>query len=230
MSTGKPAGKGPNILGALMDFLILVLLVGGAGFGGYFWGTMQKMAPVQSVPPGTPGAVPASTTTASPVSKPGTGTSVPTAMTTPGKEPAAPSKPAETIGATEAKPPEPVAETKSGPRKYWIASSGTDYIGYSITVNVNGTDVDSFFGPGKTVNVSSKVKPGDNTISFNSEQLGEGYNRHKGDSKSELVLQLVTGPEVKEDFKSSDVILTYKRNASETEKYTDTKHFKKDQS
>ena len=61
MSTGKPPQKGPNILGVLTDFIVLVLLLGAAAGGGYYWGTIQRMAPVRAVAAGTPGALSADT-------------------------------------------------------------------------------------------------------------------------------------------------------------------------
>ena len=42
-----------NLAGGVVDLTIFVLLVGGAGFFGYFVGINQKLAPVQIVAPGT---------------------------------------------------------------------------------------------------------------------------------------------------------------------------------
>jgi hypothetical protein len=101
-------------------------------------------------------------------------------------------------------------------------------MGYSITVSVNGKPVDSFFGPGKTYDITTMVKPGENSILFDSKFMGDKYNKHSGDEKSVLTLQVVSGPYVSENFKKSDVALSYSRNASETEDFKDTKHFTKD--
>jgi hypothetical protein len=249
VTTGKPAQKGPSILGAFMDFLVLVLLVCGAFGGGYYWGTIQRMAPVKAVGPGTPAALPAESTTAA-NSK--TGTATDTAATATGKEPVGGSNPDSSSGKDpdkdkdkdrntdkdkdkdsststgESEETSP-AKKKTGKVKFWVVSSGADYIGYSITVKINGTAVDSFFGGGKMIDLTQHVKSGDNKILFEAKALGEQYNKHKGDEKSVLTLQVVSGPQVVQDgFKKSDVLLTYKRNASETEDFNDTKHFTRD--
>ena len=121
------------------------------------------------------------------------------------------------------------AAGKEGKLKYWIVSSGSDYIGYSITVSVNGTAVDSFFGPGKCIDLTRYVRAGENTVSFDCKLLGDKYNKHKGDERSALTLALVSGAHIIPDnFKKSDVVLTYKRNASESEEFNDTEHFSRD--
>jgi hypothetical protein len=45
---------GKTVLGAISDFIILALLIGGAGFAGYYVGINQRLAPIQLVPPGSP--------------------------------------------------------------------------------------------------------------------------------------------------------------------------------
>jgi hypothetical protein len=69
------------------------------------------------------------------------------------------------------------------------------------------------------------VKSGDNAVTFEAKSLGEQYNKHDGDAKSILTLQLVKGSHVQDEFKSSDVLVTYKRNATESEDFNDTEHF-----
>lgn len=183
--------EGVNVLGALFDLLILVLMVGGAGFGGYYLGVNQQLAPVQKVSAGTSGALPVEAMTEKP---------------------------------TDDKPIAAQDKLKSS-RKYWLSSSGVEYIGYAITVKVNGTAVDNFFGPGKNVDITRLVKSGTNTVTFEAKQLGEQYNKHDGDEKSVLIVQVVSGPYVQENFKSKDVLLSYARNAAETESFNDNKTF-----
>lgn len=222
MTSGKSssqAGGKPNILGALSDFIILVLLLAGAGFGGYFWGTTQRLAPVRGVPAGTAGALPAP------------------ALPVPGQPPAQPpaekSAPAGDLpakaGAASDNPPaggkKPRAAQKT---KYWLTSDGADYTGYSVTVSVNGTAVDNFFGPGKTVDISRYVKEGENSILFEAKALGDQYNKHKGDEKSVLSLYVVSGPSIREDYGKSDIVLSYERNAAESTDFSDTLHFVKE--
>lgn len=190
--------KGGELVKAMLDLVILVLLLAGAGFGGYFWGLHERLAPIQEVPPGTPNAVAASTV---PV--------VPTKPATPFEKAEVVEKPA----------------VKTGKIKYWLASSGEEYIGYSITAKVNGSPVDSFFGPGKNVDVTRLVKSGDNEVTFEAKALGSQYNKHDGDAKSILTVQLVKGPHIQEEFKQSDVLVTYKRNATESEDFNNTEHF-----
>lgn len=235
VATANPDKKGPNILGALMDFLILALLVGGAGFGGYYWGTTQRLAPVKEVAPGTPGALTAE---------------IPSLPSSPAKdkEPSAPKQEEKDPVASSQSTPKDKSDSssssststssssksaasatkKSEKKKYWICSDGTEYIGYSITVSVNGTQVDNFFGPGKTVDITKNIKSGENTILFDAQALGDSYNKHKGDEKSILTLRVVSGPFIQENFKSSDVIVSYKRNAAQEESSKDTEHFVKD--
>ncbi len=250
MTSSNPKGKGSSALGALTDFLILVLLVGGAGFGGYYWGTTQRMAPVQLVPPGTPGAISADKTQVSPpisnFKTEGTGTKAGpsgTAISVTGDSTATTKTGAETTTATSTPAPGTGAanqqatnntktaatETpkKAGSTKYWLVSSGSDYVGYVITVKVNGTPVDNFYGPGKTLNITNLVKSGENDITFDAKYDAK-YNKHKNDEKAELKLELVSGPVVQEEFDKSAVLETYKRNAAETESFNDTKHFVKE--
>ncbi len=52
----KPKGEGGGAGAMAKGILIMLLLIVGAGAGGYFFGTYQKFAPIQNVPPGTPGA------------------------------------------------------------------------------------------------------------------------------------------------------------------------------
>jgi hypothetical protein len=215
------SGKKVSVLGAISDFVILILLLGGAGFGGYYYGIHQRLAPIENVPPGTPGAVTAATQPAVPAQ---TVAVKPAAVET--AEPPAQTKKESAPDTTES--PKVVDATKKthGP-KYWLASSGDDYTGYSITVSVNDHVVDNFFGPGKNVDVTRHVKSGDNKILFDAKALGDSYNKHKGDAEAALTVKLVSGPKIEEDFKPSDVLMAYTRNAAEEENFTDTKHFVK---
>ncbi len=195
--------KGNELVKAMLDLLILALLMGGSGFGGYFLGIHERLAPVQNVPPGTANALPPA---------------------------AASSAPPATVK-KEAKAGEIPVESGDKPKaaknkvKYWISSSGVDYTGYSITVKVNDTPVDNFFGPGKNVDITRFVKEGDNEVTFESKALGAQYNKHPGDASSILTVQLVSGPHVQENYESSAVVLSYARNASESDDVNDTKHF-----
>lgn len=194
--------KGQELVKALLDLVILALLLAGAGFGGYFWGLHERLAPIQEVPPGTANALQPSAVAATPAPAPKTVT-----------EP------------TKAADPVASAPAKNSKTKYWISSSGVDYIGYSITAKVNGNAVDSFFGPGKNVDVTRYVKKGDNALTFEAKAMGDQYNQHDGDASSILTLQLVKGAHVQDEFKSADVLVTYRRNATEKEDFNDTEHF-----
>lgn len=110
-------------------------------------------------------------------------------------------------------------------RKYWVASSGSDYIGSSVTVVVNGQPVDNFFGPGKLVDVSRFVKRGPNRITFDSKVLDDEYNQHLGNDKFDLTLKLVSGANVREDFDSNSVLLSFKRTAADLEDGSNTLDF-----
>ncbi len=209
------AKAGGGILRALGDLCLLLLLLGAAGAGGYWFGTIQRMAPVQLVGPGTPGAKSeapnaVSSTTPKHTSEPKV------------ENPAEEEQPEETATPT----PPPVASKKHG-KKYWVVSSGSDYIGYAIKVNVNDQDVDNFFAPGKAVDITRMLKKGDNSVTFNAQELEAKFNAHKGDESKKLTLTLVSGPTIQENFKPSDVVLTYQRNAGQTENDTQTLHFTK---
>lgn len=204
-STGK---KGGGFFRAIVDLFILILMLGAAGFGGYFWGVHQQLAPVLKVPPGTLGAILPSQTTSTSQAK-----TEPPPATQPARAPE-PSTPQASS-----------TESTSGKKKFWISSTGTDYIGYSITVKVNGTPVDSFFSPGKSIDITHLVKRGDNKVVFEAKNLGEQYNKHDGEASAALVLKVVSGPTLTDSFKPSDVILTYKRSATESDDFNDTEHF-----
>ncbi|HEY9785827.1 MAG TPA: hypothetical protein V6D17_10530 [Candidatus Obscuribacterales bacterium] len=215
--TQKPM-KGGEFVKAISDLIILTLMLGAAGFGGYFWGIHQRLAPIQLVPPGTVGALLPQQVTPSPATA---------TAPSPAAEPAqaASSNDAKSSKQAEDDPPAESSRRKGGRVKYWVSSSGTSYIGYNITVKVNNEAVDSFFGPGKNVDVTDNVKRGDNTIEFEAKALEDGYNKHSGDRKAVLTLKLVSGPSVREDYKPSDVLVTYKRAATDSGDFDDTEHF-----
>jgi hypothetical protein len=213
LATGAKGGKKNEFVRAIIDLIILALLIVGAGLGGYWYGLHERVVPVEWVPKGTEGAVAESVIKEAARSNPA-----------PDPDPDPKAK-AESKVQAAALPEKNTESKKTDKVKYWLTSSGSDFIGYSITVFVNGEQVDGFFGPGKIVDISSRVKPGDNSIRFDSKQLGEDYNKHDGDAKSELVVKLVNGPKITEDFDSKNVIVTYKRNAAETTDFKDTKHF-----
>lgn len=213
LATGAKGGKKNEFVRAIIDLIILALLIVGAGLGGYWYGLHERVVPVEWVPKGTEGAVAESVIKEAARSNPA-----------PDPDPDPKAK-AESKAQAAALPEKNTESKKTDKVKYWLTSSGSDFIGYSITVFVNGEQVDGFFGPGKIVDISSRVKPGDNSIRFDSKQLGEDYNKHDGDAKSELVVKLVNGPKITEDFDSKNVIVTYKRNAAETTDFKDTKHF-----
>lgn len=208
-TTGSPKGK--DFVRAFLDLLILGLMLVCAAFGGYWYGIHERVIPVVTVPPGTPGAhseaeAQAASATATPADKPdkpaASATAQPAAAETPAAQPA-----------------------KTGKKKYWLYSSGKDYIGYSITVSVNDDQIDAFFGPGKIVDITSKLQPGDNTVLFEAKKLSEdAYNKHKGDSSAQLIVQVVSGPKVNEEFNHSDVAASFARNAAESEDVSETKH------
>ncbi len=211
--TQKPGGKGAEIKRALTDFVILILLLTGSGFGGYFYGIHQQLAPVDKVPPGTPGAI-----LPPPISKPASDASAAASTSA--------SHPGSDAGASTANSSSTASGAQSHPKlKYWLASSGTDYVGYNITVSVNDTPVDSFYGAGKTVNITNLVKPGDNTVTFAAKALSSEYNKHPGDKSAELKIQVVGGPTVQEDFKPDAVKGTFAKNATDSGDSTDAVHF-----
>jgi hypothetical protein len=204
--TQNAGGKGNEIMRALLDLVVVVLLLIASGFGGYWYGLSQRLAPVQNVPPGTPGALPAPIAAlVAAVNPQGTATN------------ASQSSTATTTTASTSKP-----VTK---KKYWVTSSGTEYIGSAITVKVNDATIDMFYGPGKLVNVTDKIRSGQNTVTFETKVLGSEYNKHKGDSDAVLTVQLVNGPQVQDNFKPSDVVVTYKRSATDSESSTESMHF-----
>lgn len=217
----ETAKKGDLVKGFL-DLVILCLLLAAAGFGGYFWGLHERFAPVVDVPPGTPGAISRESAQITPVQTTGGGAT----STAAGSSGSPDSKPA-----TEQKTPAAApAVAQSSAKKYWLTSQGADYdhTGYSITVKVNDVVVDNFFGPGKTVDVTRHVKPGDNVVEFEAKSLGEDYSKNSGDKSFALTVKLVSGPTVSENFKSSDELVTYSRNASEHKDFNDVRHFKVD--
>lgn len=226
--TDKP--KRMNILGALGDFTILVLLIGGAGLAGYYIGINQRLAPIQYVYPGTPGAVPLSQVFDSPQPNTVVIDSAKGASDKPVDTSTKPAQTTPTPTAAEAKPTTPAKPAaSSSPKKqskFWLTSSGVDnYNGYSITVKVNGETVDNFFGSGKTIDVTKFVKKGDNSLEFECKYLGDDYNKHKGEKNAALTVQLVTGPSIREDYPQSAVLLSCKRDATETQDFSEKRSF-----
>lgn len=287
-----------NIVGGLTDLLVFVMLVGGAGFAGYFIGINQKLAPVQMVPPGTveaieyiaeraaglrgPGNAPGqvqSTAPVPPLPSPVNLNSLPIQKDASEEKSKAEAEnnpqanaPAGGSGPVVSKESKTAVLVKDGAaehssdaarsaeeknsqtnksakqeaakpakagrvgkdskdskaavkKKYWVASSGSDYIGSSVTVVVNGQPVDNFFGPGKLVDVSRFVKKGPNLITFDSKVLDDEYNQHLGNSKFDLTLKLVSGASVREDFDSNSVLLSFKRTAADLEDGSNTLDF-----
>jgi hypothetical protein len=207
--------KENTILKALGDLLILCLLLAGAGFGGYFWGIQQQLAPVKKVPPGTPGAI-----SLMPPKNAAASTASSDSDSKQNQADKVESDAVETAPSAQA-----ATHHSQNKRKFWITSTGLDYIGYSITVKVNDTPVDNFFGPGKSVDITRLVKHGQNTVECEAKELGEQYNKHAGDANANLTLRVVSGPNITDSFKSKDVLLTYKRTADQTDDATDTLHF-----
>lgn len=214
MADNVTSPKKSDFVRAFLDLLILGLLLVAACFGGYWWGLHERLAPIEAVAPGTPGAITQSQLSEAQSSQ----------NARPGDASASESQPGDKKQPDKA--PDKTSDKPSiSSSKYWLVSSGTDYTGYSITVSINGDQVDNFFGPGKIVDITSHVKSGDNTITFDAKQLGEQYNRHSGESKSILSVKLVSGTKISEDFKPSDVALGYSRNAAESQDFNDTMHF-----
>lgn len=204
------ASAGSGVLRAIGDLLLLLLMLGAAGGAGYWYGTIQRMAPVQMVGPGTPGA------------KNDSPNAVQSKSLESKSDVATDEQGDDSISVT----PVP-SENKRHGKKVWIASTGSDYIGYTIAVTVNDQPVDNFFAPGKAVDITGLLKKGDNAITFNAHELEEKFNAHKGDASKKLVLNVVTGPAISELYKPADVVLSYQRNASQTENDTQSFNFKK---
>jgi hypothetical protein len=221
-ATTTAGKKGNSFVRALVDLFILVLLLAGAGAFGYWFGTQQRMAPVELVPPGTAGAKSADGAPApAPAAKEPAAVAPVTSRST-----ASASDSQESPEPAAAPAPKPSKPAKGhGKLKYWLMSTGSDYVGYSITVSVNGTSVDNFFGPGKTVDITRLVKKGTNDIAFDAQALEEKYNQHKGDQNYKLTVVLVGSPSVSENYKPDEVLLTYRRTAADSQNFNDTMHF-----
>ncbi len=224
-NTGADKITGKTVLGALSDFLIICLMVGGAGFGGYYVGMNQRLAPVVLVPPGTTGARSEPSAAPAPNNKPaGSDATHAGGGENTGKKDGAAA--AASLHSTEAAQKKPNAADKNAKMRYWLVSSGEDYCGYSVTVNVNNNPVDSFFGPDKIVEVTKFVKPGENQVRFEAKALGEQYNKHTGDAAYAVTVKLVKGTHMQDNFAAKDVLMSYSRNASETQDFNDVTNFK----
>ncbi|MBN8660502.1 MAG: hypothetical protein J0M35_09085 [Candidatus Obscuribacter phosphatis] len=225
-NTGADKITGKTVLGALSDFLIICLMVGGAGFGGYYVGMNQRLAPVLLVPPGTTGARSEPSAAPAPNNKPaGDDAAHAGGGENTGKKDGAAA--AASLHSTEAAAQKkPNAADKNAKMRYWLISSGEDYCGYSVTVNVNNNPVDSFFGPDKIVEVTKLVKPGENQVRFEAKALGEQYNKHTGDAAYAVTVKLVKGTHMQDNFAAKDVLMSYSRNASETQDFNDVTNFK----
>ncbi len=225
-NTGADKITGKTVLGALSDFLIICLMVGGAGFGGYYVGMNQRLAPVVLVPPGTAGARSEPSAAPAPNNKPaGSDATHDGGGENTGKKDGAAAA-ASLHGTEAAAQKKSNAVDKNAKMRYWLISSGEDYCGYSVTVNVNNNPVDSFFGPDKIVEVTKLVKPGENQVRFEAKALGEQYNKHTGDAAYAVTVKLVKGTHMQDNFAAKDVLMSYSRNASETQDFNDVTNFK----
>lgn len=105
-------------------------------------------------------------------------------------------------------------------KKYWLRSDGYDHVGYAITVHVNGQMVDKIYSPGKEVDITRLVKPGENQIRFEAKLLPPGMRT--ASDWHDLTIDVIgskLGPG--HDYDRSDVLLKYTRKANETEDYDD---------
>jgi len=110
-------------------------------------------------------------------------------------------------------------------KKYWIHSRGNEHVGYAITISVNGQLVDKIYNPGKDVEITRFVKPGENQVAFQAKCLPASM-RMGAQDYYELDVDVIAnkmGPG--HDYSSSDVLLTYSRKANETEDYNDNLTF-----
>jgi len=180
-----------SVKSTLKGIVILILLIVAAGAGGYFFGTYQKFAPIETVPPGTPGAV------------------VQTSTTTITKS----------------------AQPSALKNKYWIHTSGSDHVGYSITVFVNGQQAGKFYSPGRNVDVTRFVKTGQNQVTFQAEVLPESMNEYKGSQNPDnywLTVSVATGERLIDYPTEQAILLNYKRTsreAADNVPYNDTLTF-----
>jgi hypothetical protein len=55
--------------------------------------------------------------------------------------------------------------------------------------------------------------------------MGEQFNKYSGDATKELTIKLVKGPHVQETFSDKDVLMSFSRNAAQTESEQETKTF-----
>jgi uncharacterized iron-regulated membrane protein len=239
--TQKPSAgvkKGNPFVRAIGDLILLVLLLAGAGFGGYWYGLHQQIASTQFVPVQMPQATSVGDQPAKAATSKGESETPKQPSKEPSKEPektaekaAEKEKPpaakeeASEAGGKSAQTTTKTAAKKPGKLKYWITSTGAEYTGYSITVSINDKQIDNFFAPGKTVDITKYVKKGENKVEFNAQTLDAKYNQHKGDQKFNLTLNLVSGPFIQENYKPGDVILSYRRTAAEMQTFDDNMTF-----
>lgn len=82
------------------------------------------------------------------------------------------------------------------------------------------------FGPDKKIiDFTKLVKKSDNVVAFDAKEWGEQYNKHTGDVGYAVTARLVQGPHVQENFKNTDLLLSYGRTAADTKNDSATKHF-----
>ena len=216
-----------NLIGAVSDLLIFVLLVGGAGFFGYFIGINQKLAPVQVVAPGTLEAIASLKELAGGKKKETVSTVKKEAKVKAPEKTLPKQEPAKKPSAKKEKPKKKALNKVDVKNlKYWIASVGDQYIGSSVKVLVNGRPVDIFFSPGKLVNITDHIHKGNNQIRFEANVLADEYNQHLGNNKYALTLNIVSGKTVSEDYNREAVLVSYKRTGADIENDTTTLGFK----
>jgi hypothetical protein len=187
------------------------------------------LAVVDLVPPGTPGAREAVNQVGATKAPEDAGNVAASKATTASVSTSAATKPTDsTADSGTSSTTSSTAKTPAkhpGKLKYWVSSSGTRLIGYAIAVTVNGQPVDNFFAPGKQVDITDLVKKGKNSVDFDAKVLEDKFNQHKGDESAVMTVSIDSGPAISENVKPADVLVSYKRNAAESENYTDQKSF-----
>jgi hypothetical protein len=110
-------------------------------------------------------------------------------------------------------------------KKYWLSCTGDNHIGYVVTVSVNGQVADKFDSPGKTVDITGLVHPGENQVRFEAKSLPESMHEHLEQGGWGLYIAVIGSDKVGGSHTDSEELLHYARKGNDKNDFDETKTF-----
>lgn len=109
-------------------------------------------------------------------------------------------------------------------RSYWISTKGWERAGYSIKVQINGTDVGTFQTPDRITEITKFVNLGNNKVRFTATALPAG-NRNDY-SGAYLTLNINQGDKFSSTgYKNAEKLVEWTRKVTETDNFDEVQEF-----